>query len=121
MECGGTRNVSATDGQPETKASVKRSLLLDSSGWVAAAVHGQTGHAAAKAAYTFAVRDGMRIVVTPMVLGESHALFLRLLGRAHAHAALDSVLRDPPSTLTHSLRVRRCPRDRAVDQPRVRS
>lgn len=72
-----------------------RSVLLDSSGWIAAAVRGQTGHDAAKAAYTTAVRQGCRIVVTPMVLGESHALFLRLLGRTHAASALDSVLRDP--------------------------
>ena len=30
-----------------------------------------------------------------MVLGESHALFLRLKGRVRATAALESVLRDP--------------------------
>lgn len=74
---------------------MSRSVLLDSSGWVAAAVRGQTHHEAARAAYTAAVRQGTRIVVTPMVLGESHALFLRLLGRDHAAAALESVLRDP--------------------------
>ena len=72
-----------------------RSVLLDSSGWVAAAVRGQARHDEARAAYTSAVRLGYRIVVTPMVLGESHALFLRLLGRDHAAAALQSVLGDP--------------------------
>ena len=48
-----------------------------------------------RAAYTAARRQGTRIVVTPMVLGESHALFLRLLGRDQAAAALESVLRVP--------------------------
>lgn len=56
---------------------------------------GQAHHNEAKNAYTLAVRQGYRIVVTPMVLGESHALFLRMLGRAQAASALDSVLRDP--------------------------
>lgn len=79
----------------EAQAEVTRSVLLDSSGWVAAAVRGQDRHEAANAAYTSAVRQGYRIIVTPMVLGESHALFLRLLGRVGAAAALDSVLRDP--------------------------
>ena len=79
----------------QTKTKVKRSVLLDSSGWVAAAVRGQTHHEEARVAYTSAVRQGYRIIVTPMVLGESHALFLRLLGRAKAVAALESVLRDP--------------------------
>ena len=79
----------------QATAQVNRSVLLDSSGWIAAAVRGQIHHEAARAAYTRAVRDGYRIVVTPMVLGESHALFLRLLGRVQAAAALDSVLRDP--------------------------
>jgi predicted nucleic acid-binding protein len=76
-------------------AQVKRAVLLDTSAWIAAAVRGQTHHEEAKAAYTQAVRQGYRIVVTPMVLGESHALFLRLLGRVKAAAALDGVLRDP--------------------------
>ena len=79
----------------QATAQVNRSVLLDSSGWIAAAVRGQSHHEAAKAAYTRAVREGFRIVVTPMVLGESHALFLRLLGRVQAAAALDGVLRDP--------------------------
>ena len=85
------------DGSAEGQATaqVNRSVLLDSSGWIAAAVRGQIHHDAAKAAYTRAVRDGYRIVVTPLVLGESHALFLRLLGRVQAAAALASVLRDP--------------------------
>ena len=74
---------------------MKRALLLDSSGWVAAAVRGQSRHEEAKAAYTSAVRQGYRIMLTPMVLGESHALFLRLLGRDKATAALESALMDP--------------------------
>jgi len=81
--------------QGQATAQVNRAVLLDSSGWIAAAVRGQALHEAAKAAYTRAVREGYRIVVTPMVLGESHALFLRLLGRVQAAAALESVLRDP--------------------------
>ena len=74
---------------------MKRALLLDSSGWVAAAVRGQSRPEEAKAAYTSAVRQGYRIMLTPMVLGESHALFLRLLGRDKATAALESALMDP--------------------------
>ena len=34
-------------------------------------------------------------MLTPMVLGESHALFLRLLGRDTAVAALEGALTDP--------------------------
>ncbi len=83
----------------QATAQVNRSVLLDSSGWIAAAVRGQIHHDVAKAAYTRAVREGYRIVVTPMVLGESHALFLRLLGRVQAAAALDGVLRDPTHVL----------------------
>ena len=74
---------------------MKRAVFLDSSGWVAAAVRGQSRHEEAKAAYTSAVRQGYRIMLTPMVLGESHALFLRLLGRDKASAALESALMDP--------------------------
>jgi len=74
---------------------VTHAVLLDTSAWVAAAVRGQAHHETARAAYTAAVRKGYRIVVTPMVLGESHALFLRLLGRVHAASALEGVLRDP--------------------------
>ncbi|MEP6622033.1 MAG: PIN domain-containing protein [bacterium] len=88
-----------TKGRAEA-TEVKRAVLLDTSGWVAAAVPGQASHAAAKAAYTAAIREGYRIVVTPMVLGESHALFLRLKGRGRAAAALDSVLRDPAHVVT---------------------
>jgi predicted nucleic acid-binding protein len=74
---------------------MKRAVLLDSSGWVAAAVRGQARHEEAKAAYTQAVRQGYRVIVTPMVLAESHALFLRLLGREKAAAALDGAVSDP--------------------------
>lgn len=74
---------------------MKRSVFLDTSGWIAAAVRGQSHHEAARTAYTSAVRQGYRIVLTPMVLGESHALFLRLLGREIATAALASALSDP--------------------------
>lgn len=79
----------------QVKAEVKRSIFLDSSGWVAAAVRGQSRHEEAKAAYTAAVRQGFRIMTTPMILGESHGLFLRLLGREQAVAALESALHDP--------------------------
>ena len=74
---------------------MNRAVFLDTSGWVAAAVRGQAQHEAAKAAYTSAVRQGYRIMLTPMILGESHALFLRLLGRDNAVAALESALTDP--------------------------
>jgi uncharacterized protein len=74
---------------------VSRAIFLDTSGWVAAAVRGQTHHARARAAYTAAVRQGGRVLTTPMVLGESHALFMRLLGRDQAAAALAGVFADP--------------------------
>jgi predicted nucleic acid-binding protein len=74
---------------------VKRAVFLDTSGWIAAAVRSQSRHEAARAAYTSAVRQGYRIVLTPMILGESHALFLRLLGREKATAALESAISDP--------------------------
>ena len=74
---------------------MKRAVFLDTSGWIAAAVRGQSLHEEAKAAYTSAVRQGYRIMLTPMVLGESHALFLRLLGRDKAVAALEGALTDP--------------------------
>ena len=74
---------------------MKRAVFLDTSGWIAAAVRGQSRHDAAREAYSNAVRQGYRIVLTPMILGESHALFLRLLGREKATAALESALADP--------------------------
>jgi predicted nucleic acid-binding protein len=86
-----------TEGQPEAK--VKRAVFLDTSGWIAAAVRSQPRHEAAREAYTSAVRQGYRIVLTPMVLGESHALFLRLLGREKAMAALESAMSDPTHVL----------------------
>ncbi len=76
-------------------AKVRRAVFLDTSAWIAAAIHGQAKHDRAKAAYIAAVRQGLRIVTTPMVLGEAHALFLRLLGRDHATRALESALSDP--------------------------
>ena len=87
----------APEGHAE--AQVKRAVFLDTSGWIAAAVRGQTLHDAALDAYTAAVRQGYRIVLTPMVLAESHALFLRLLGRDKASAAIDSALQDPTHVL----------------------
>lgn len=87
-----------TIARPEegkVEAKVKRAVFLDTSGWIAAAVRSQSHHEAAKAAYTSAVRQGYRIMLTPMVLGESHALFLRLLGREKAVAALEGALADP--------------------------
>lgn len=89
MGCGDT----AAENRSEAK--VKRAVFLDTSGWIAAAVRGQTRHEKAKAAYTAAVREGYRIVLTPMVLGEAHALFLRLLGIGKATAAIESALLDP--------------------------
>ena len=74
---------------------MKRAVFLDTSAWIAAAVRSQSRHDAAREAYTAAVRQGYRIVLTPMVLGESHALFLRLLGRAKAMAAIESAMSDP--------------------------
>jgi len=38
-------------------------------------------------------------MLTPMVLSESHALFLRLLGREQATAAIESALQDPTHVL----------------------
>ncbi len=78
---------------------MKRAVFLDTSGWIAAAVRGQSLHEEAKAAYTSAVRQGYRIMLTPMVLSESHALFLRLLGREQATAAIESALQDPTHVL----------------------
>ncbi len=83
----------------QAQREVTRAVLLDTSAWVAAAIPSQAKHAQAKLAYTQAVRQGFRIVITPMVLGESQALFMKLLGRTHALAALDSVMRDPTHTL----------------------
>lgn len=79
----------------QSKAEMTRAVFLDTSGWVAAAVRGQNRHDEARAAYTAAVREGYRIVTTAMILGEAHALFLRLLGRDQACAALESALGDP--------------------------
>ena len=72
-----------------------RAVFLDTSAWISAAVRTQTHHAIANAAYVSAVRQGYRIVTTPMVLGESHALFLKLLGRDKARDAIGAVQRDP--------------------------
>lgn len=74
---------------------MKRVVFLDTSAWVSAAVRTQTHHTIAHAAYVAAVRQGYRIVTTPLVLGESHSLFLKLLGRDRARDAIEPVQRDP--------------------------
>ncbi|CAN5308448.1 hypothetical protein BH09GEM1_BH09GEM1_18490 [soil metagenome] len=86
---------SAGAGEGHANAKVKRAVLLDTSGWIAAAVRSQVRHDETRAAYTSAVRQGYRIVLTPMILGESHALFLRMLGRDKALAAIESAMADP--------------------------
>ena len=83
---------SARSTDSHSKAKLKRAVFLDTSGWIAAAVRSQSRHEAAREAYTSAVRQGYRILLTTMVLGESHALFLRLLGREKATTALESAM-----------------------------
>ena len=85
---------SSSRGQAETRQEMKHAVFLDTSAWVSAAVRTQMHHAIAHAAYVDAVRQGYRIVTTPMVLGESHSLFLRLIGREKARGAIDAVQRD---------------------------
>ncbi len=83
------------NGQTQTCPEMKRAVFLDTSAWVSAAVRTQTHHLIAHSGYVEAVRQGYRIVTTPLVLGESHSLFLRLIGRDKARDAIEAVQRDP--------------------------
>lgn len=56
------------------------SLFLDTAGWFAALSPPEAGHAAAKAAYTDAVKRGALLVTTPLVAAEMHTLILRWRG-----------------------------------------
>lgn len=88
-------HASREQAECEAQEVLMRGVFLDTSAWVSAAISNQTHHAAARSAYTNAVRQGFRIVTTPMVLGEAHALFLRILGRERARAAIRAVQADP--------------------------
>jgi predicted nucleic acid-binding protein len=52
-------------------------LFLDTAGWFAAITPRETGHAKAKKTYSDAARAGDRLVTTPLVIAEMHAMLLR--------------------------------------------
>lgn len=69
-------------------------VFLDTSGWIAAVVPGQSLHEQAREAYAGAIRRGARIVTTSLVIAEAHALLLRLRGRSEALAQIDAIRAD---------------------------
>jgi predicted nucleic acid-binding protein len=52
-------------------------LFLDTAGWFAAVTPRGSGHAKARKVYSEAAKAGDRLVTTPLVIAEMHAMILR--------------------------------------------
>jgi predicted nucleic acid-binding protein len=74
---------------------VARELFVDTSGWYPALVRTNSAHAVVAAALETAVREGLRLVTTNLVVAETHALLLSRVGRAAALAFLKGVDQAP--------------------------
>ena len=61
-------------------------LFLDTAGWFAAVTPRESGHAKARKVYSEAAKAGDRLVTTPLVIAEMHAMILRW---ANARAGQD--------------------------------
>lgn len=64
-------------------------LFLDTAGWFAAISPREKGHDLANRTYADAVRQGLRLVTTPLVIAEMHSLMLRWRDPATAARFLD--------------------------------
>lgn len=69
-------------------------LFLDTAGWFAAITPRESGHAKARKIYGEAAKAGDRLVTTPLVVAEMHAMILRwanvAAGRDFLELALES-------------------------------
>lgn len=69
-------------------------LFLDTAGWFAAITPRESGHARARQIYSDAAKAGERLVTTPLVIAEMHAMILRWAtvpaGQAFLELALES-------------------------------
>jgi predicted nucleic acid-binding protein len=59
-------------------------LFLDTSGWIAALLPGQSGHRQALDNYRGAIERRLRLVTTNLVMAATHSLLLRYHGVFHA-------------------------------------
>lgn len=66
------------------------SVFVDASAWIAALVPRQHRHAEAREFYARASRAGYRLVTTPLVVAETHALVLREGGSRRGLQFLDA-------------------------------
>jgi uncharacterized protein len=67
-------------------------LFLDTAGWFAAITPRDAGHAKARRAYAAAAEAGDRLVTTPLVVAEMHAMILRWRDVAAGRRFLDLAL-----------------------------
>lgn len=65
-------------------------VFLDASGWLAALLANQQGHAAARVRYASALRSGHKLLTTPLVVAEVHAMLLRHRGPREGQRFLDA-------------------------------
>lgn len=75
------------------------SLFLDTAGWFAAITPRESGHAKARRIYADAAKAGDRLVTTPLVVAEMHAMILRWTDVAAGERFLTLVL----GTGTHAV------------------
>jgi hypothetical protein len=78
---------------------VAGSLFLDTAGWFAALSPKEGGHDAARAAYADAVRRGLLLVTTPLVVAEMHTLIVRWRGPQAGAYFLETVFETGSHTL----------------------
>jgi predicted nucleic acid-binding protein len=72
-----------------------RRALIDTGAFFAGADHRETDHAAAEAIRTRLARERWRVFTTNFVVAETHALFLRRLGRYNAAMFLSHLDESP--------------------------
>jgi predicted nucleic acid-binding protein len=80
---------------------VIRALFLDTSGWLAALLPEQTGHAKAREAYRAVVAGRKAVLTSNLVVAETHSLLLRYRDSSSAMEFYDDVMRDPLHEIVH--------------------
>lgn len=78
-----------------------RSVLVDTSAWYPIAVPDHADHEALSTSLRSAVRDGVSLVTTNLIVAESYALLLSRVGRRAALGFLHAV-RQPPNRIEYS-------------------
>lgn len=76
------------------------SLFLDTAGWFAALSPKESGHSVAREAYEEAVRVGLLLVTTPLIVAEMHTLVLRWRGTSAGAFFLETAFESGAYTIS---------------------